>query len=764
VPDAAIGSPNRDIAKVWEGCMSSTITGTVTSTVTIGAGTYTSPLTIASGATVSVASGNGVYSASLATIVDQGTIDATGTSSDGVLLDGGGYITNSLSGYISGGNDGVALFNDAGTIANSGTIRGVDGKGVYLAAGGTVTNHGLIESGAHGAVSFHDTTGAVINYATIESSSNQGVYFQDGGTLANNAGGYISGGGNGVAVEGGVATINNAGGHISGGGDGVAVEGGVATINNAGGYISGGGDGVAVNGVSTIGTITNSGTIRGVNGIGIYLGGGGTVINHGLIESSAHGAVSLHNAAGAVFNYATIESSGRNGVYFYDGGSLTNNTGGYISGGNDGVYAYHGIGTITNLSTIKGMVSGVRLPSGTVINSGVIEGTNSGVHVAGYGNGTVVNAGVISGGTLGIGFTGSPGYSGTVIDSGTISGATAIVFAGTGSNLLELEAGYSLSGSIVGSGSAANTLELSGTLGAVSVGYNGLSLSHFGFVDFAAPTGGNDETLVISNTASLPGTIEGFTAFHDIIDLTNFIYHSGATVTEGLNDQLTVVSGGDTLSLQLAGSYAIQWHVTSDGDGGTDVQPACFARGTRILTENGERPVEELQIGHKVLTLAGDKRRIKWIGRRGYRGAFLLRNSDMWPIRVKAGALAADAPRRDLYLSAKHALFLEGLLVPVECLVNGSSIVRCQCPDEIEYFHIELSSHDVILAEGAAAETFVDCDDRQIFHNACEFALLYPGEEPARWRFCAPRVEAGHDLDRIRRRLIAMARTNRVAA
>jgi hypothetical protein len=124
---------------------------------------------------------------------------------------------------------------------------------------------------------------------------------------------------------------------------------------------------------------------------------------------------------------------------------------------------------------------------------------------------------------------------------------------------------------------------------------------------------------------------------------------------------------------------------------------------------------------------------------------------------VRQGALEPNVPRRDLYLSAKYALYLDGLLIPVERLVNGRSILRRQCPQEIEYFHIELASHDVILAEGAPAETFVDCDGRMIFHNACEFALLYPGEEPARWHFCAPRVEAGRELDRVRARLLARA-------
>jgi hypothetical protein len=162
-----------------------------------------------------------------------------------------------------------------------------------------------------------------------------------------------------------------------------------------------------------------------------------------------------------------------------------------------------------------------------------------------------------------------------------------------------------------------------------------------------------------------------------------------------------------------------------------------------------------LAIGDRVVTLAGAVRPIKWIGRRSYSGAFLLRNRDLWPVRIRRGALGQGLPKRELYLSSHHALFLDGLLVPAECLVNGASICRCRCPELVEYFHIELDSHDILLAEGAPAESFLDCNDRGVFHNAAEFALLYPGEAAQRRRFCAPRLDAGFRVEAVRRRLLS---------
>jgi hypothetical protein len=85
------------------------------------------------------------------------------------------------------------------------------------------------------------------------------------------------------------------------------------------------------------------------------------------------------------------------------------------------------------------------------------------------------------------------------------------------------------------------------------------------------------------------------------------------------------------------------------------------------------------------------------------------------------------------------------------------SIVQLDQVDSVEYIHIELETHDVILAEGAPSETFVDDQSRGMFHNASEYARLYPNAaiEPA--RYCAPRLEDGEEVEAVRRRLAAIA-------
>ena len=85
-------------------------------------------------------------------------------------------------------------------------------------------------------------------------------------------------------------------------------------------------------------------------------------------------------------------------------------------------------------------------------------------------------------------------------------------------------------------------------------------------------------------------------------------------------------------------------------------------------------------------------------------------------------------------------MFLDGVLISAKHLVNGATIVQEKPENDIHYFHVELASHDVLLAEGAFSESFVDDDSRAIFQNAHEFKKLYPEARPKELVYCAPRA------------------------
>jgi hypothetical protein len=158
----------------------------------------------------------------------------------------------------------------------------------------------------------------------------------------------------------------------------------------------------------------------------------------------------------------------------------------------------------------------------------------------------------------------------------------------------------------------------------------------------------------------------------------------------------------------------------------------CYLRGTKILTFAGERRIEELVIGDLVETARGDQCPIKWIGRQRFRNAI---GSDwqecVMPVRISRFALDDQVPRKDLYLSPAHSLFIDGVLIPAIHLVNGTSIVQGmpEGVEEIDYFHIELETHQVIFAEGALAETLLVTSDREMFDNFVEYERLYGSAE-----------------------------------
>lgn len=168
----------------------------------------------------------------------------------------------------------------------------------------------------------------------------------------------------------------------------------------------------------------------------------------------------------------------------------------------------------------------------------------------------------------------------------------------------------------------------------------------------------------------------------------------------------------------------------SAGAGGELSVARCFMAGTRIRTSDGEVAVEYLKNGDLVMTADGQSAPVRWIGRNtvSRRLADPLR---VLPIRIRAGALAENLPARDLLLSPEHAILVDDLLIQAGALVNGFSIIReSNVPETFVYYHVELATHSLLLAEGALAESFVDNVDRMAFDNWEEHEALYPVPAP----------------------------------
>ncbi|MEM9223197.1 MAG: Hint domain-containing protein [Pseudomonadota bacterium] len=153
----------------------------------------------------------------------------------------------------------------------------------------------------------------------------------------------------------------------------------------------------------------------------------------------------------------------------------------------------------------------------------------------------------------------------------------------------------------------------------------------------------------------------------------------------------------------------------------------CFAAGTLIATPSGERAVESLAPGDMVLTADGRAVPALWIGHQTLSKRFTP-SERFQPVRVMAGALGDALPHTDLVLTPDHALIIDGVAVNAGALVNGTSIVRvplAELDERVTYFHVETAAHDVILANGAPAETYVDYVTRQAFDNYAEYEARF---------------------------------------
>ena len=183
----------------------------------------------------------------------------------------------------------------------------------------------------------------------------------------------------------------------------------------------------------------------------------------------------------------------------------------------------------------------------------------------------------------------------------------------------------------------------------------------------------------------------------------------------------------------------------------------CYCRGTQILTAHGEVAVEDLAIGDLVVTTSGEHRPIRWIG---HRSLDITRHPDpasVWPVLIKADSFGPSLPHRDLCVSPRHALFVDDVLIPAIRLSNGRTVVQVKT-QSVTYWHIELDSHDVILAEGLPAESYVDCGNRSAFANGGGVLELHPDFEPRTiGDMCAPLMENGREVATAKRRLLDRA-------
>ena len=142
----------------------------------------------------------------------------------------------------------------------------------------------------------------------------------------------------------------------------------------------------------------------------------------------------------------------------------------------------------------------------------------------------------------------------------------------------------------------------------------------------------------------------------------------------------------------------------------------CFTPGTLIATPTGERKVEGLQVGDRVITRDNGIQEIRWAGAKDLTGAQLAANDHMQPILIQAGALGNNLPERDILVSPQHRMLLATDQAAMyfeerEVLVAAKHLTILDGVDRVEssgttYIHIMFDQHEVVLSNGTWSESF----------------------------------------------------------
>ncbi|HET6235806.1 MAG TPA: Hint domain-containing protein [Acetobacteraceae bacterium] len=684
--------------------------------------------------------------------------------------------TNTINGGYTGsagsGSRGFLVYQGDVTIQNvtitDAVARGGAGGSFFAAAaggGGAGLGGGLLVA-----------SGGVVSLSGVNFTSDAAIGGAGGNGGATGDTGY--GGGGGLGGNGGYGTLRYGGG---GGGVGQSATGG-----SSNGPPTNGGTGILPGGSGGNG-LGYGGALSGVGGAysgGGGLGGGSNGGAGGVYKGAGGGGGGLGGSPGSLSG----NGSGGAGGWGGGGGGGYNHggNGGFGGGGGSGYYGGNGgFGGGGGGGGGGGSGGGAGLGGFGAGNGGGGKGlwgagggglgAGGGIFVQ-QGGTLIVGAGTLSGGSAvggagGVNFTGtsgSPGTAGSGFGSGIfIQGTQTVTFSPasgttlTVDNVIADQAGSGGTGaggiSVLGGGTV--TLDVTNTFtGGMTIGgastvdlaASGAAGKSTNTVQFATSSG---DTLRLE-AAALPGNnfvnlIAGYDGT-DTIDLAGLNYVMGSTTAMISGGILTATNGTTTDTLTLSGvANGTHFFTNPDASGGTALT-ICYCAGTRILTAHGEVPVERLSVGDTVLTVGGEAKPIVWIGT-GRVLATRRRRNAATPVIVRKGALADNVPHRDLHVTKGHSLYIDGVLIPVEFLVNHRSILWDDRAQEVEIYHIELTTHDVLIADGAPAESYRDDGNRWLFQNA-NTGWEQPPKAP-----CAPVLTGGPVVDAAWRRLVDRA-------
>jgi hypothetical protein len=592
-------------------------------------------------------------------------------------------------------------------IVNPGsTLTLVNSTGFTLTGDGTVPATSLLDGAGTIVGSF-----TLLNQGTIAADGSGAVLSIDSSTF-NNQGTVLATVGT-LIVQSSVATSNLSAGTLTGG---VWQSSGAGVVELLSGLVT-----------------TDNATITLDGAASTFKSGSGTpqTIDNSLVTVGTAGVLNLLSGR----NFTAGGSLIVNGTVTLAGGTMAATTGSIGVGTSGDVVGFGSIGSVLPIvdgGTIEANGGTLTLPQGSGISgTGTLQADASAtlaLQAFGSYSQHIVNNGTIEAVNTGIG--------GTLKFTGVYTGAGAFLinggFDGPDQTVLELASG--ISGNV-----------------SYDSNFGELLLDNPSTFSGTIASFGNSDSIVLAGVANAStATLSG-----NVLTLTS----SGAVVEQAvtLNTSSTDYSGATFNVIEAGGNTKAIVTVTG--------AVTCFTAGTRIMTSTGEVPVERLVAGDIVHTHFTGTAPVVWLGHRHVNCRRHNEPAKVWPILVSAHAFGPRMPVRDLLISPDHAVFVDGVLIPIKYLVNGKTITRKQM-DEVTYYHVELAEHDVLLADGMPAESYLENGNRGAFDNAGGTIALHPDFGMRRWEAagCAELVLTGAKLDAVMARVRARIPKTRPAA
>ena len=668
--------------------------------------------------------------ASVTTVMSGGDALVSGTADNFVVLSGatmvlefggraGGTVIRGPAGGAAGGYEFVAR----GAIDSGATLTGGDltvSAGTEISA--TVSGGGYVLLTAGGVTSGTDLRDGIETVAsggiasdTIVSSGSL-LIVDLGGTAVGTileSGGYL------VTLSGGVATGNQSSGgsEISSGvlleqpdtapviypsiasdvtvsslATEIVLSGGAASFT----VVSSGGLQILLAGPADETTLSG----------GVQQVGSGIVVTSTTVDSGGSEIV----GPGGVASFTTVSSGGS---VVFSGGAF----------GPTGPVDFASANSMTVDSGASATVEYFANASATTVNSGGVE--------------TVYNGALDSGGTVNDGGT-------QVVSLFSLVSKTIVNSGGT-----QILATYGEAGGVTVSSGGRQFVSL-GYASATTVLDGGYQRISSGGEAVATIVGSGGTEVVSSGGTAVSTTVD----LGGMIDVAYLSDTGGGSASVNTSGMLTVSVGGTSYTQQLLGSYADEHFETRVGRpqrharyGGAWCavlpQRHAYPDGSRRGGGGGSagwRPGPD-GAGRGTRRRSSGSGGARWIVRairsRGRCGRCALP-----PGRSgRGGRIPSCSCRRTMRCYAQQ------VLIPIRHLINGTSIVQVPV-DRVSYYHIELPRHDVVLAQGLPAESFLDMRDGSNYANRVGPVRLYPDFSARMWEAfgCARLVVTGPEL------------------